>query len=432
MSEAKIMKTLVIIFTMAAIAAAPAWTMGPWEQEVSRVNAVFVANYTDHAAPAVCPHERESGYKLCLAARDNDAQEVKRLIRCGVDVNSMAEVQNAYGMEGKNTALMYAALQSNPDIVKILISNGADRLITGQNGTALRIAINHGHEAVAEILIDEGLDDRFKCSQFKSAAYDGSARIVKRFIFAGLDVNECTGALQLAAHYGNKEDHEEIMEVLIDAGDDVNAKTLSGWTILMFAAKKFSADTVRKLIARGADVNEAPETKSALLLAITNDNADSADILIDAGANVNIRDGRGRTPLSYAAAKNSISTVRKLIIKGADMNTQDERGRTPLSYAADMCSVDAARKLIVNGAKINARDEEGKTALITAAMAPCGTIIEMLIAKRAHLNVRDNWGKTALMYADENGYPGIVSMLLEAGAKCNIGCAPKKKCPGQD
>ena len=139
---------------------------------------------------------------------------------------------------------------------------------------------------------------------------------------------------------------------LIAEGVDVNARGRYDGdynpTVLMVAAWNNSVDVAKLLIAAGADVNawDNKVGETALICAARKTYVLEADsernksknmamvkLLIEAGANVNDKDGYGRTALIYAAKKNSVDLVKILIEAGADVNVKDGYGNTALYYA---------------------------------------------------------------------------------------------------
>ena len=84
---------------------------------------------------------------------------------------------------------------------------------------------------------------------------------------------------------------------------------------------------------------------------------------IEQGADVNVRDKSGGTPLHSVAEKGHKETAELLIEKGGDVNAKDALGRTPLHETALFGHTAMAELLIASGAEVNAKDKEGKTSL---------------------------------------------------------------------
>jgi len=80
-------------------------------------------------------------------------------------------------------------------------------------------------------------------------------------------------------------------------------------------------------------------------------------LLIDAGADVNIRDEKGHTPIHEAALHTNIEFMKILIGKRADVNVKDEKGWTPLHWAVSNRHFQVVKLLIDAGADVNIRDE---------------------------------------------------------------------------
>jgi len=133
----------------------------------------------------------------------------------------------------------------------------------------------------------------------------------------------------VAAYAGRK----ELAEIILRSGVEVS---------LFEAAALGLADRVRAELARDPSLARAfsHDGWTALHLAAFFGHAESAVLLLDGGADVNLRSrserfGRSNTPLHAAAANQQVAVAELLIARGADVNAKDGSGFTPLALAAN-------------------------------------------------------------------------------------------------
>src|SRR6516225_533930 len=133
---------------------------------------------------------------------------------------------------------------------------------------------------------------------------------------------------------------------------DVNAQNAFHATALIWAGG--DAVKSRMLIEHGADINvRTQQGRTALMAAAKrNGNADLVRVLLEKGADVK---APGDTTLIPAAQSGDVEIMRLLIESGADVNCISPRvGETPLMYAAASGSVEVVRLLLAKGANPNA------------------------------------------------------------------------------
>jgi hypothetical protein len=139
-------------------------------------------------------------------------------------------------------------------------------------------------------------------------------------------------------------------------------------------------------------------------------------LLLEAKADVNVRDNDGRTAL-YIAASNGHEAVVKLLLEAkADANVGDRYGVTPLYIAASNGHEAIVKLLLEAKADANVRDRYGGTALYCAASNGHEEVVKLLLEAKADVNVRDRYGKTTLYCAASNGHEAVVK-LLQVGSE---------------
>mmetsp|Transcript_8370 Transcript_8370/g.16608 ORF Transcript_8370/g.16608 Transcript_8370/m.16608 type:complete len:422 (-) Transcript_8370:1402-2667(-) len=136
---------------------------------------------------------------------------------------------------------------------------------------------------------------------------------------------------------------------------------------------------------------------------------------------VNVLDAElGWSPLYRAIMCGHYEAAKVLLIHGANPNMCNRQGETPLHQA--VCnSVTLTELLLENDADPNVQQQEGDTPLHQAAFRGDTEMTKLLISHGAQANVKNYlFGKTALHYASEGGFVPVVQLLLEAGASVGI------------
>jgi len=191
--------------------------------------------------------------------------------------------------------------------------------------------------------------------------------------------------------------------------------------MLFVAFREDDLELCMKLISEGADINEQEfidgrPLRTALNEASKRGNDDIVKILIQAGADLELRDYLGETALMKAAWREHDSTVSLLIEAGADINAEDITGSTAIMWAADQDHVEITRLLIHSGANLHISNDLGETVLMKAASRGHLEIVSLLIEAGVDLNMADDDGTTAITSAVLNDQMETVKLLFEAGA----------------
>ena len=172
---------------------------------------------------------------------------------------------------------------------------------------------------VAAILpLAAGADERLL-----AAARDGQVEVVRTLLEAGADVNAARGDGLTALHLAAEGGHDAVAQALVAAGAAVDAGTrVGGYTPLQVAARAGHGGVALRLLEAGADPN-ARTTNSGVtalhLAASATGGGPAVAALLDHGADPNARESSaGQTPLIFAAAANRAAAVTALLAAGAD------------------------------------------------------------------------------------------------------------------
>lgn len=352
------------------------------------------------ANPNQAPPGRET--PLMLAAWTGQTAAVAALLDAGATINGTES-------ERQQTALMWAAAQKHPAVVKLLVSRGADisarTKVTPPSGgrpsrdkagySALMFAARSGDVESAKILLDAG-------AKASDASGDGMS------------------ALTLATVRG----HVPMALLLLERGADANAAA-PGYTALHWASGSWETafttndittdregeqewnalvglktgkhDLVRSLLKHGADPNaritvtplRAGATRSPTLPELT-----------------------GATPYLLAAMAGDTGLMTMLKEAGADPSIVTKKKSTALMAASGLGRIlgentveepkllAAAQLALQHGADVKAVDEYGNTALHYAAYHRLPTVVQVLVDRGAPLEVKNMFGETPLWAAD--------------------------------
>lgn len=149
------------------------------------------------------------------------------------------------------------------------------------------------------------------------------------------------------------------------------------------------------------------------------------------GADPNARTYNG-TALTIACDKGHSEIVKLLVEKGADVNIADGRGRSPLVLALDHFYYELASYLLDHGADPDARWMPGRdTALMKCAERGAGPMVRLLIKKGADVNAANAYGRTAMTIALENSNLDLVKLLLECNSKIDLDYVRDSWIPGR-
>ena len=168
-------------------------------------------------------------------------------------------------------------------------------------------------------------------------------------------------------------------------------------------------------IADGAD----PDFGSPPPIVIASTRGDIGVIqqLIDAGADPNGADTRGRSALVAAISKSHHDAMKLLIEAGADVNLPESSpGRSPLQLVIDEAPSIRSMEILLNaGADINQTDQRGESALASAAFMNRSDALQLLLERGADLGVVNNQGISPLEWARRQGNHNIIELLRRAG-----------------
>jgi len=221
-----------------------------------------------------------------------------------------------------------------------------------------------------------------------------------------------------------------LLRRILKQGANPDAKDDCGVSAVTFAVDIVRPDLLKELITAGADVNPIDDfyRKPPLFWAIDSvpgekegDIIEIVKLLIDAGANVNLKRKIAEPALILAVNKEMEKVTGLLIAGGADINAKDRDGRTAYSYSAQIGNLKLKSLLLSAGADPTIgvkeyREEYGEDAFIQAAANGRTDIVEALLASGTDVNTANQGRATALLIASEDS---TVDALLAAGADVN-------------
>jgi hypothetical protein len=250
-------------------------------------------------------------------------------------------------------------------------------------------------------------------------AHDKEFGDAVRKLQADLEAQRAAAELRKESVRAAAEARANVLPPLLEAAQYGDAKEVKA---LLHGSDRKTLNEALLLVSHSEPgVGKGEEDKAASLPF-----AATARLLLDQGANLEVRDKYGSTPLLYAAGNGETAVVKLFLERGAKVDETNSNGETALIAAACNCpsvdmpdTADSVRLLLENGADIEARDKQGDTSLMAAAGWGRTWIVEILLDRGAHIETRNNEGYTPLLIsAQGSAMPtaDTVQALLDRGA----------------
>jgi ankyrin repeat protein len=317
----------------------------------------------DHGAEVNSKESWRGQTALMWATAENHPAVVQVLVDHGADVNTVSSVFDFSGMKPKPgdvpmhfprggfTALLFAARGGFTECARILLDHGADvKIADPDNTSALLLAIINGHYDTAAFLLDRKADPNVADTNGRAA------------LFAAIDMRDIYSSNRPAPRDSNKIDPMDLIKMLLDRGADPNAKLTKmivpravldfpdvmmgeGAAPFLRAAKSADIPLMQLLLDKGADpkaVTKAGVTALMVAAGMGHSNTirradqpiEAMKICLDKGVDVNAAtDKTLNTALHAAAGQGTDDIVQFLADHGANLNLKDNKGRTPMEVA---------------------------------------------------------------------------------------------------
>jgi ankyrin repeat protein len=324
---------------------------------------------------------------LHFAAANGREGVVEMLIKEGADVNAPK----------KYTPLHAAAEQGRANTAKVLIAHGAD-VNNGLNnkGTPLHIAAWEGHEKVAAVLIDSGAD---------------------------VDAVNLKWDLYRPLHFAAWHGHLEVARLLVSKGAGIDHKSLRGSPFFVAVWEK-QTQMVKFLAAKGAKI-AVPGHKKPLIAKIVNiieargivrflkslhkaaaaGDLSSVETILKKYPNlINIRDEYYKTPLHHSLDNGHLEIAKLLINHGANVNIKSR-------YKALDLRTGSVDTLIIPKSKAVKMEPCQMAPLHIAAAKGYKHIVQLILTHGGKIDIKDDKKQTALEIAAQNGFNEIVEIL---------------------
>jgi len=417
---------------------------------------------------------------LILASHMGQADIVALMLQRGANVNARDRTDSVPEARG-NTALIKAAQRDHTETIRVLLTQGKGIMVDvqtkeGETPLCMVVAhedldavkllhghgarINHQNHTGASMLVGTVLHKKFEVLEYLIAngadinMSDGGGQspLMQAIPFSGneakktyrwvekfltykpkLDFMQLKGdggfsAMHLAARFG----FVDIGRLLLDSGAAIDIKSLlTGGTPLHTAASANQIDFAKMLIKRKANLEIVDKLGSTPLLTATlRVDPDMVEVLVDAGAAVNVKSSVNPlvTPMVFAAGnpnplehRKNVAIIKYLLDHKGDINFPSSNGTTPLMAAAQKSDhsdgYDRAALLISKGAKLDQTNDKGETALMLAAGVGNEKLVKLLLEKGADAQKKNGAGETVMAYANRSGKKDSTTLLESKGVK---------------
>ena len=393
----------------------------------------------------------EFGTAIRAAIAMDHESIVEGLLLTGVDANIDAPATHTLRNRGHyrefKSTVEVAVASCNTKILQVLLNHGM-MLDPQYLEDALEHLVSAGIEPenqlkMIDFLVSKGVDVRThggKAVVSACAWRRDNLDVVRELISLGAPfettVDEESWADSGLIHAVDS-GRRDVIEILLNAGADVNFGRCKNGSVLDRAIDKGDSDLAMYLLDKGADPNsKAGQWGTPVMKAISKGDDEMFHELLRRGAEINITHGYWGTPLQTAIHFDYYHLAHELLDRGADTNAAGLHATalTAASGYGKAGQVDLFKRLLISTCDLDAFDVERpedyfffatgnrwySNALQRAARAGNETTAELLLDNGANVNALGGTYGTALQFAAKEGREKMVKLLLERGADVNL------------
>ncbi|XP_060659576.1 LOW QUALITY PROTEIN: E3 ubiquitin-protein ligase mind-bomb [Drosophila nasuta] len=250
---------------------------------------------------------------------------------------------NVNGVFAGHTALQAASQNGHIEVIQVLLRHAVDVEIEDKDGDrAVHHAAFGDEAAVIEILAKAGADlnarNKRRQTSLHIAVNKGHLNVVKTLLTLGCHPSLQDSEGDTPLHDAISKEHDEMLSLLLDFGADITLNNNNGFNALHHAALKGNPSAMRILLTKTNRPWIVEEKKddgyTALHLAALNNHVEIAELLVHMGkANMDRQNVNLQTALHLAVERQHVQIVKLLVQDGADLNIADKDGDTPLHEA---------------------------------------------------------------------------------------------------
>ena len=401
------------------------WTPYPPENFLAAFNLTNILEFYLHPCP------RSAKYQKTIR---NFLKKIMPCLKRGKRLekgNQTKTIDLSRTDDCENTMLHTACASGSLEVAQYLLICGADGSLQNCNGdTPFSLAIEKGHESIAELLLENGesydntLDER-QMTMLHFACLYGMTSIAQHLVAHGGDPNAKSYDDWTPVHVAAQSGHISILRLLLLKSGNPAAAKSGGYTPLHLAAKNGHLEVVKMLLDSDRQLDPAPLSESRstpLFLAACNDHVDVFDYLFEKQPRVQATTD-GWLPVHAAASTGNLELIDRLKDK-SNIYAETATGRLAIHIAASNGHVGAVEKYLDLGIPVDigcrdlnapADSSAGKpiTPLFLAVVSGYQSLVTLLLQRGADIGVL-NYRKQSLLHgAAEAGHLDIFNLLRE-------------------